>query len=92
MTKEGTSQEFRLKKVMKIRNYFIKEIDQGELMINTNKKVCATLDYIEHFLTLVSSSTVWISISAFTSLVDTFTGIMSSTKGLNICSIIARVK
>ena len=61
-------------------------------MINQNKKVCTALDYIEHFLTLVFSSTVWICISAFTSLVDISKGIMNSTKGLNICLIIARVK
>ena len=34
MTKEDTNQEFRLKKIRKIRNYFIKEIDQSELIIN----------------------------------------------------------
>ena len=51
MTKEGTSQEFRLKKVIEIWNYSIKEMGQGELMINKNKKVCTTLDYTERFLT-----------------------------------------
>ena len=67
-------------------------MDQGELMINKNKKVCTTLDYTERFLTLFFSSTVQIYIIVFTSLVDISTGIMNSTKGLNICSIIARVK
>ena len=45
MTKEGTSQEFRLKKVIEIWNYSIKEMGQGELMINKKKNVCTTLDY-----------------------------------------------
>ena len=92
MTKEGTSQEFRLKKVIEIWNYSIKEMGQGELMINKNKKVCTTLDYTERFITLFFSSTAQIYIIVFTSLVDISTGIMNSTKRLNICSIIARVK
>ena len=36
--------------------------------------------------------TVCISLSAFTSLLDVSKGIMSSTTGLNICGIIARIK
>ena len=55
-------------------------------------KVCTTLNYIEHFLTLVSAVAVCVSISTFASLVDIFKGIMSSTIGLNICAIIARIK
>ena len=52
MTEEDISQELRLKKIKEINNYFIKEIDQNGLMSNKNKKVCTTLNYIEHFLTL----------------------------------------
>ena len=55
-------------------------------------KVCTTLNYIEHFLTLVFAVAVCVSISTFASLVDIFKGIMSSTIGLNICAIIARIK
>ena len=59
-----------------MNNYFIKKIDQNELMSNKNKKVCMTLNYIEHSLTLV----------------DIYTRIISSTIGLNICAIIAKFK
>ena len=52
MTQESTSLEFRLKNIEKT-NYFIKKIDQNELISNKNKKVSTTLNYIEHFLTLV---------------------------------------
>ena len=41
---------------------------------------------------LVFAVTVYIPISAFASLVDISKGIMSSTTGLNICTIIARIK
>ena len=51
-----------------------------------------TLNYIEHFLTLAFAVTGCISIFAFASLVDIPTGIMSSTTGLNICAITARIK
>ena len=60
-------------------------------MSNKNENVCTTLDYIEHFLTLVFAVTVCISISTFSSLVYISTGIMSSAIGSNFCAIIARI-
>ena len=50
------------------KNYFIKEIDQNELVSNKHKKVCTTLNYIKHFLNLASAITGCVSISAFASL------------------------
>ena len=61
-------------------------------MSNKNKKVCTTLNYVEHFLTLIFAVTVCIFISAFPSLIDISKGIMSYKIGLNICAIIARIK
>ena len=52
-------------------------------MSNENRKVCTTLNYIVHFLTLVFAVTLCIPISPFTSLVDSSKGIMVSTIGLN---------
>ena len=49
------SKEFSLKNVEETSNYFIKEIDKNELMSNKYKKVCTTLNYIEHFLVLASA-------------------------------------
>ena len=62
-----------------IRDYFIKEIDQNELLSNQSKKVCTTLNYNEHFFTLVFTVTICISISAFASLIDISKLVMSST-------------
>ena len=92
MIEEDISQEFRLQKIKEISNYFIKEIDQNELLSNKNKKICATLNYIEHFLTLVFEVTICISISSFASLIDVSKGIMNSAIGLNFWTIIARIK
>ena len=67
MSKENRSQEFRLKNIDEIRNYFVEEIEQNELMSNKHKNVCTTLNYSEHFLILASTITGYISISAFAS-------------------------
>ena len=66
MVEENISKEFRLKNIDKTRNYFLEEIEQNELMSKKHIKVCATLNYIEHFLILVSAITRRISISAIT--------------------------
>ena len=66
MVEENISKEFRLKNIDKTRNYFLEEIEQNELISKKHIKVCATLNYIEHFLILVSAITRRISISAIT--------------------------
>ena len=86
MSKENISQEFRLKNIEETRNYFIKEIYQNELMSKKHKKVCMTLNYIEHFLILASVITRCISTSAFASLLGILIGITSSAIGLNLCN------
>ena len=61
-------------------------------MCNKNNKVCTTLNCVEHFVTLLFAVTRCISISAFASLVDIPTRIMSSAIGLNISAVVARIK
>ena len=58
-----------------------KETKQNELMSKKQKKVCATLNYIEHFLILASTITGCILIFPFASLIGIFIGIMSSPIG-----------
>ena len=55
----------KIKKVNEIDNFFIKKIDENELMNNKNENVCTTLNYTEHFLTLVFVVNGCISISTF---------------------------
>ena len=74
------------------RNYFLKEVKQTELMSKKHKKVCTTLNYIEHFLILASTITWYISISLFASLLGIPIGITSSVIGLKICAIAAGIK
>ena len=94
MDEEDLSQEFRFNLIIikEMHNLFIKEIGQNELFNNKNKKVCRTLNYLKHFLTLVFALAVCISISDFASLFDISKGILSSTIGLNISAMFARIK
>ena len=50
MKEENTTQKFRLKKIEKARNYYIKEIDQNELMGKQHKKICRVLNFVEQLL------------------------------------------
>ena len=45
------------KKIDKTRNYFVEETEQNELISNKRKKICTTLNCIEHFFILVSKAT-----------------------------------
>ena len=86
------TQEFRLKNIDETRNYFLNETEQNELMSKKHKKVCITLNYIEHFLILASTITGCISISTFASLFSILIGITSSVIVSKICPIIAGIK
>ena len=68
MVEKNISQEFKLKNVDETRNYFLKAIQQNELMSKKDKTVCTTLNYIERFLVLASTTTECISISVYASL------------------------
>ena len=82
MDEESLSQEFRLKNIKEIKNYFIKETNQNELMKKKHKKVYRILTYIDHFLVSASSITGCVSVSAFASLVVIPIGITSFMVGL----------
>ena len=92
MSKENTSQEFRLKNINQRKNYFIKEINQNELMSKKQKQVCRVLNYIEYLTILVSTVTGCVSISAFASLVGIAIAITTSATGLKIFAIAAGIK
>ena len=57
-----------------------------------HKKVCTTLHYTEHFRIWASTTTGFISNSAFGSLFGIPIGITSSATGLTICAITAEIK
>ena len=49
--------------IEKARNFMIKEINQDDLMSKKHKKLCTTLNYIEHLLTLAFASTGCVTVS-----------------------------
>ena len=81
------SQQFRFKNIDEPRSYLLEEIKQNELMRRKHKKVCAILNYIEHFFILISTITGCLSISAFASLIGIPIEITSSAIGLKIFAI-----
>ena len=52
MVEGNISQEVRLKNIDETRNYFLKKMEQNELMSKKHKKVYRTLKHIEYFLIL----------------------------------------
>ena len=58
-------QEFRLKNITEIKNYFIREIDQKILISKKQKKVCTTVNYFKQFLILAAAVNQGNYISAF---------------------------
>ena len=78
-----------MKKIEKIRNYLLEEINRNELLSKKHKRVCRVLEYIEHSLILISTITGCVFISAFASLVEISIGITSFAIGVKICVIAA---
>ena len=79
MSEENINQEFILKNIGEIINYFTEERNQNQLMSKKNKKFCRAVNYIEHLLILVSAVTGCVSISAFASSVGIPIGITISS-------------
>ena len=61
-------------------------------MSRKHKKVCTTVNDVEHFLTLAFKITGCISIFAFASLLGIPIGIVISAVGLKVCAIAAGIK
>ena len=80
-----------MKNIDQPRNYFLKEIEENELMSRKHKKVCITLNYFEHFLILTSAITGCISISSFAFLLGIPLGITRFAIGLKICATAAGI-
>ena len=92
MMEENISQEVRPKNIDKTPIYLMEEINRNQLMSKKHKKVCTSLNYIEHFLILGSTITGCVFISAFDSLASIPIGITSSEIELNISEIITGIK
>ena len=71
-------QQFRLKKINEIRDYFIAEIKERELISKRLSKYIALFDYFDKSLIVMSLTTGSISIASFVTVIGAPVGIVSA--------------
>ena len=75
-------QQFRLNKINEIKDYFIAEIKERELMSKRLTKYIASFDYFDKSLIILSVGTGSISIASFATAIGALVGIMSASCSL----------
>ena len=75
-------QQFRLNKINEIKDYFIAEIKEKELMSKKLSKYIASFDYSDKSLIVLSVATGSIAIASFATVIGAPVGIMSATCSL----------
>ena len=75
-------QQFRLNKINEIKNYFIAEIKERELMSKRLSKYIASFDYFDKSLIVLSVTTGSISIASFATVIGAPVGMMSASFSL----------
>ena len=78
----SNDQQFRLNKINEIKDYFIAEIRERELMSKNLSKYIASLDYFDKSLIFLSVATGSISIASFATFIGATVGIMSASCSL----------
>ena len=75
----SNDQQFRLNKINEIKDYFIAEIRERELMSKNLSKYIASFDYLDKSLIVLSVATGSISIVSFATAIGEPVGIMSES-------------
>ena len=75
-------QQFRLNRINKIRDYFLAEIKERELMSKRLSKYIASFDYFDKSLIVLSVTTGSISIASFATVIGAPVGIVSASFSL----------
>ena len=75
------NQQFRLNKINEIKDYFIAEIKERELMSKILSKYISSFDYFDKSLTVLSATSGSISIASFATVIGTPVGIASEYLG-----------
>ena len=78
----SNEQQFRLNKINEIKDYFVAEIKERELMSKRLSKYIASFDYFDKSLIVLSVRTDSISIASFTAIFVAPVGMMSASCGL----------
>ena len=72
-------QQFRLNKINEIKDYFVAEIKERELMSKRLSKYIASFDYFDKSLIVLSVTTGSISIASFATVIGAPVGIVSAS-------------
>ena len=75
-------QQFRLNKINEIKDYFIAEVRERELMSKNLSKYIASLDYLDKSLIVLSVATGSVSIASFATVIGAPIRIMSASRSL----------
>ena len=75
-------QHFRLNKINEIKDYFVAEIKERELMSKILRKYIAFCDYFDKSLIVLSATSGSISIASFATVIGTLVGIASASLSL----------
>ena len=75
-------QQFRLNKINEIKDYFVAEIKERELMSKRLSKYIASFDYFDKSLIVLSVTTGSISIASFATVIGAPVGMMSASCSL----------
>ena len=78
----SNQQQFRLNKINEVKDYFVAEIKERELMIKRLSKYIASFDYFDKSLILLSITTGSISIASFAAVIAEPVGIVSASFSL----------
>ena len=78
----SNEQEFRLNKINEIKDYFIPEIRERELMSKRLSKYIVSFDYFDESLIVLSVATGSISIASFATVVGAPEGIVTVSLSL----------
>ena len=74
----SNEQQFRLNKINEIKDYFVAEIKERELMSKRLSKYIASFDYFDKSLIVLSVTTGSISIASFATVIGAPVGILSA--------------
>ena len=88
----SNDQQFRLKKINEIKNYFTAETKERELLSKRLSKYIASFDYSDNSLIALAVATGSISIASFAAVIGTPVGIMSASCSLTFSITIGFVK
>ena len=81
-TTPSNEQQFRLNKINEIKDYFVAEIKERELMSKRLSKYIASFDYFDKSLIVLSVTTGSISIASFATVIGAPVGMMSASCSL----------